>query len=89
MDEDADALAAMPNDEAWQVIYAKNLAMMEAVDMVIANLTPFRGASADAGTLVELSWWNKGADEYRATYREQQLSKLGRRARLKGAGILC
>lgn len=24
---------------------------------MIANLTPFRGASADAGTLVELGWF--------------------------------
>jgi nucleoside 2-deoxyribosyltransferase len=30
---------------------------MEACDCVIANLTPFRGASADAGTLVELGWF--------------------------------
>jgi nucleoside 2-deoxyribosyltransferase len=31
--------------------------MMEGCDLVIANLTPFRGASADAGTLVELGWF--------------------------------
>lgn len=31
--------------------------MMEACDIVIANLTPFRGPSADAGTLVELGWF--------------------------------
>jgi nucleoside 2-deoxyribosyltransferase len=30
---------------------------MERADLVIANLTPFRGASADAGTLVELGWF--------------------------------
>jgi len=30
---------------------------MEASDIVIVNLTPFRGASADAGTLVELGWF--------------------------------
>jgi len=28
--------------------------MMEACDCIVANLTPFRGASADAGTPVEL-----------------------------------
>ena len=31
--------------------------MMEACDIIIANLTPFRGPSADAGTLVELGWF--------------------------------
>ena len=31
--------------------------MMEECDIVIANLTPFRGPSADAGTLVELGWF--------------------------------
>ena len=30
---------------------------MERADLVIANLTPFRGPSADAGTLVELGWF--------------------------------
>lgn len=57
LNEDADNLAAMPPDAAWRAIFAKDLAMMEAADLVIANLTPFRGASADAGTLVELGWF--------------------------------
>ena len=57
LNEDADDLAAMADDAAWQAIYAKDLAMMEACDCVIANLTPFRGASADAGTLIELGWF--------------------------------
>ena len=33
------------------------LAIVEECDIVIANLTPFRGPSADAGTLVELGWF--------------------------------
>ena len=41
----------------WRRIFAKDVAMMEAADIVIANLTPFRGPSADAGTLVELGWF--------------------------------
>ncbi len=45
---------AMP---MWQAIFCQNLALMESCDVVIANLTPFRGASADAGTLVELGWF--------------------------------
>lgn len=50
-------LGAMRPDAAWHAIFAKVLAMMAAADLVIANLTPFRGASADAGTLVELGWF--------------------------------
>ncbi len=38
-------------------IFRKDLAMMEECDIIIANLTPFRGASADSGTLVELGWF--------------------------------
>ncbi|MDD2861585.1 MAG: nucleoside 2-deoxyribosyltransferase [Acidiphilium sp.] len=49
--------AAMTEDEAWRAIFHKDIAMMAASDIVIANLTPFRGASADAGTLVELGWF--------------------------------
>jgi nucleoside 2-deoxyribosyltransferase len=30
---------------------------MEACDIIIANLTPFRGPSADAGTLIEVGWF--------------------------------
>ncbi len=57
LSENADDLATLPDEVAWQAIYAKCLAIMEACDCVIANLTPFRGASADAGTLVELGWF--------------------------------
>jgi len=35
--------------EVWQAIYEKDVAMMEKSDIIIANLTPFLGASADAG----------------------------------------
>ncbi len=37
-------------------IYRRNLARMHAADAVIANLTPFRGPSADPGTVYELGW---------------------------------
>lgn len=57
LNEDVATLAAMDADTAWRAIFAKDLAMMERADLVIANLTPFRGASADAGTLVELGWF--------------------------------
>ena len=35
--------------DVWQSIYEKDIAMMERCDIIIANLTPFGGASADAG----------------------------------------
>jgi nucleoside 2-deoxyribosyltransferase len=37
-------------------IFKGNEAMMEAADAIIANLTPFRGPSADAGTVYELGY---------------------------------
>jgi nucleoside 2-deoxyribosyltransferase len=43
--------------DLWQSIYAKDIAMMERCDIIIANLTPFGGASADAGTLIEVGWF--------------------------------
>jgi nucleoside 2-deoxyribosyltransferase len=57
LNEDVASLAEMSEAEAWRTIFRKDLAMMEECDLVIANLTPFRGASADAGTLVELGWF--------------------------------
>jgi nucleoside 2-deoxyribosyltransferase len=52
-----DAETAATELEAWQVIYEKDVAMMEKSDIIIANLTPFAGASADAGTLIEVGWF--------------------------------
>src|SRR3982074_2650497 len=43
--------------EVWQTIYEKDIAMMQRCDIIIANLTPFGGASADAGTLIEVGWF--------------------------------
>src|SRR6185437_4278146 len=57
LDEDAGSLDAVPVEATWDRIFRQNLEMMEASDVIIANLTPFRGASADAGTLVELGWF--------------------------------
>ena len=57
LNAEIERLLTLPPDAAWRAIYAKDVAMMEACDCVIANLTPFRGASADAGTLVELGWF--------------------------------
>ena len=50
-------LQAMSDADAWATIYRKDIAMMQGCDIVIANLTPFRGASADGGTLIEVGWF--------------------------------
>jgi nucleoside 2-deoxyribosyltransferase len=54
LNEDTETAAA---ELAWQAIYQKDVAMMEKSDIIIANLTPFAGASADAGTLIEVGWF--------------------------------
>jgi len=46
-----------PPDALWRHIFLDDVALMLGCDLIIANLTPFRGASADAGTLVELGWF--------------------------------
>jgi len=48
---------SLPAGVLWRRIYLDDIAMMQGCDLIIANLTPFRGASADAGTLVELGWF--------------------------------
>jgi nucleoside 2-deoxyribosyltransferase len=57
LNEDVATLAAMDAETAWRTIFAKDLAMMEQAEICIANLTPFRGASADSGTLIEVGWF--------------------------------
>jgi nucleoside 2-deoxyribosyltransferase len=42
--------------DASRAIYGSNEAMMIASDAIIANLTPFRGAGADPGTVYELGY---------------------------------
>jgi nucleoside 2-deoxyribosyltransferase len=52
-----DAATTASGLELWRTIYEKDVAMMEQSDIIIANLTPFGGASADAGTLIEVGWF--------------------------------
>jgi nucleoside 2-deoxyribosyltransferase len=52
-----DVESAATGLEAWRSIYEKDVALMEKSDIIIANLTPFAGASADAGTLIEVGWF--------------------------------
>jgi nucleoside 2-deoxyribosyltransferase len=57
LNEDAKSADSLITNIEWADIFRKDITMMEASDIIIANLTPFRGASADAGTLVEIGWF--------------------------------
>jgi nucleoside 2-deoxyribosyltransferase len=45
-----------PTPRAGLAIHAHCLAVMDTCDAMIANLTPFRGPSADVGTAVEIGY---------------------------------
>lgn len=45
-----------PKPVLAQAIFQSNCAMLQAADAVLANLTPFRGPSADAGTVWEVGY---------------------------------
>jgi nucleoside 2-deoxyribosyltransferase len=57
LNEELGDVTQMPEDAAWRLIFHKDIEMMEECDIIIANLTPFRGASADSGTLIEVGWF--------------------------------
>jgi len=57
LNEEIAHILTLPEDAAWRAIYLKDIEMMEECDIIIANLTPFRGASADSGTLIEVGWF--------------------------------
>lgn len=50
-------LANAPPRDAGLQIYRANVAQMRSADAIIANLTPFRGPSADVGTAFELGFF--------------------------------
>ena len=52
LDKKVDLAAA----DASMQIFRANEAMMDEADAIIANLTPFRGPGADAGTVYELGY---------------------------------
>jgi nucleoside 2-deoxyribosyltransferase len=39
-----------------RTIFVANIAMLDDADAIVANLSPFRGASADAGTIFEVGY---------------------------------
>lgn len=46
----------LPGPERGRLIYQANRELMDCCDAVIANLTPFRGISADPGTVFEVGY---------------------------------
>lgn len=50
------ALDLEKSENPAQLIYDANQALMDRATALIANLTPFRGPSADAGTIYELGY---------------------------------
>ncbi len=68
-------------------IYLKNEAHIRGCDALIANLTPFRGPSADAGTVYELGFMRAlgrpvlGYANTDVTFRDRTLEFLGAAAR--------
>jgi nucleoside 2-deoxyribosyltransferase len=50
------ALIPAAGSSRSQRIFSENMALMNEADAVIANLTPFRGPGADAGTVFELGY---------------------------------
>ena len=67
--------------DASLTIFKGNEAMMQAADAVIANLTPFRGPSADAGTVYELGYM-AGRGKLCLAYSNDAASYKARVARL-------
>lgn len=49
-------LAGLSKPEQARAIYEANTRLMNSADAIIANLTPFRGPSADVGTCFELGY---------------------------------
>lgn len=50
------ALGDLAPKDAGLAIYRANCHLMQEADLCIANLTPFRGPSADAGTVFEVGY---------------------------------
>jgi len=68
----------------WFSIYLRNEAHMRGCDAVVANLTPFRSPSADAGTVYELGFM-RALDRRLAGYSNTAAPFLARSLALPGA----
>ena len=78
--------------EAHWAIYAQNEAHLRGCDALIANLTPFRGPSADAGTAYELGFMRAlgrpvfGYAYVAGDFAQRTLVALGPRIRRRADG---
>ena len=95
-----DPLPDQPSDWAalpeWQRIALRNETQIRGCDAMIANLTPFRGPSADVGTVYEVGFVRALGLRYSAMRRprpgsrsEHRTSPAGRAARLPGPTGRC
>jgi nucleoside 2-deoxyribosyltransferase len=81
--------AALPE---WRRIYAANEAHLRGCDALVANLTPFRGTSADVGTAYELGLMRAlgrpvfGYSNVVRRFGARTLAALGREARRRADG---
>jgi nucleoside 2-deoxyribosyltransferase len=86
--EDAAAEAAT---DRFMKVYLWNEAHIRSCDAMIANLTPFRGPSADAGTVFEVGFMRAlgrpvmGYAHADANFRDRTLAFLGSAARRRDA----
>lgn len=84
------AWSALP---AWQRISLRNEAHIRGCDLLIANLTPFRGPSADAGTVFELGFMRAlgrpvfGWSNVAAPFTERTRRFLGDKAAVATDGV--
>jgi len=78
LDNTVDASAPTASME----IFRGNSAMMDTADAIIANLTPFRGPSADAGTVYELGYM-AGCGKLCFGYSNDPLNYIDRVAKLQ------
>lgn len=76
----------------WRQIYSANEAHIRSSDALVANLTPFRGPSADVGTAYELGFMRAlgrpafGYSNVTQRFGARSLAALGRRARRRSDG---
>lgn len=84
--------AADAASDPWYAIYLRNEAHIRACDALVANLTPFRGPSVDAGTVYELGFMRAlgrpvmGYTNDAADFAARTLRFLGNHAARGGAG---
>ena len=86
-----DQLPDQPSDWAalpkWQRIALRNETLIRSCDVMIANLTPFRGPSADVGPVYEVAFMRAIARP--GSRSEHRTSPAGRAALLPGPTGRC